>query len=389
MQKNKLLFVDNLRGIGSLFVLLWHLGCMFWYNNSAVAALCHIPEASNINNTVPKLYSDIINVIFSLNLDFGMMGVAIFFLISGFIIPYSSQSIKGKKFVFLLKRFLRIWPVYFIGFGITFMIMQFSGKLLNGGWIFSFKDYIIQASLLRDWFWIPSIDGISWTLEIEIKFYLLFYVLLLLKCENNPRVISGIAVVTALVSILFNANFQKILGFGRGYYIAGSIIVNFFIYTLYIFMGLTLYQLFSHNWSIKTCIAVEEILFACFYVSVYYGSSEQMGDKFVVNYGMALLLFFNFYALRNSIKQGGVLHFFAENSFSIYLLHGVNGYILLTFLYNAGIPMYINLPVTIAVILLLSWLFSKYIEKPINIFTRKYIINKFSDHSCKSGGHKD
>lgn len=95
VNSNKLAFIDNLRALATMFVLMWHFGFVFWYRNAAVADLCHIDERANIVQTVPKIYDDIANTFFKLNLDFGMMGVAIFFLISGFIIPYSVRNMGG------------------------------------------------------------------------------------------------------------------------------------------------------------------------------------------------------------------------------------------------------------------------------------------------------
>lgn len=378
MKENKVLFVDNLRAIATIFVMLWHLGCMFWFSSASVASLLHIEEKSGIIQTVPKIYADIVNVVFQLKLDFGMLGVAIFFLISGFIIPYSVGLRRGNKGTFLLKRLLRIQPVYALGFGVTFLCIQFFGKAVNGYWLLSLKDYVIQASLLRDWFWVPSIDAISWTLEIEIKFYVLFFILFVLKCEDNPKVISGIAIIIMVLSILNNANAGKLLELGRNYFIFSNVIVNSLIYIIFVFMGLALYQLYVGKWNLKVWIAVEEILIACFLVAVYYGSAENIGDKFLVNYGIALLLFLNGYALRNTVKQGKILKFFAQNSFAIYLLHGLNGYILLTVFYDLGLPMYINLPLTIGIILLVAWLFQKYIEKPIQRLMQKIIFERLT-----------
>ncbi|MDP4247265.1 MAG: acyltransferase family protein, partial [Bacteroidota bacterium] len=48
--------------------------------------------------------------------NFGAIGVDIFFILSGFIISYTARSDSGLKAGrrFLLKRFLRINPVYYI-----------------------------------------------------------------------------------------------------------------------------------------------------------------------------------------------------------------------------------------------------------------------------------
>lgn len=374
----KLIFIDNLRAIATLFVLMCHLGYVFWYQNGAVAALLYVEERSGIRDAVPKFWDDIAKAIDLLNVNFGMLGVAIFFLISGFVIPYSVEKNreKGNKCLFLVKRFLRIWPVYILGFGITFSALQFYAKFSGGNWIFSMKDFLVQASLLRDWFWIPSIDGISWTLEIEIKFYAFFFLLFLLKRKDDPKSIIGIALTIVLLSVLYSANKEMLLVMGREYYIICSNTIDSLKYMIYILMGLGFHCLYAGKWDKKVWLVVEEVLIVCFLLSVHWLSPE-LEISFWVNYISAFLIFLNAYLLRDRISQGRFFRFFANNSFSIYILHGVNGYILLTIFYDMGIPMYINLPIVIIIVLFVSWLFHQYVEEPIGKLAKKYVISRF------------
>ena len=39
------------------------------------------------------------------------------------------------------------------------------------------REYAIQATTLRDWFWIPTVDGIGWTLEVQLKMYIVRFLL--------------------------------------------------------------------------------------------------------------------------------------------------------------------------------------------------------------------
>lgn len=377
--ENRIVFIDKLRAIATIFVLLGHFCFVFWYNNAAVASLLHIEERGDIILTIPRIYGDIAIATEEAKINLGMIGVGLFFLISGFVIPYSVKNRGGSyKILFLIKRFLRIWPVYIVGFGVTFVSLEIYGRVMSGDWLFSVKDYLLQASLLRDFFEIPSLDGISWTLEIELKFYILFFILYILKCEDNPKVITGIAVVVLIIQVLWNdANANAIYLLGEKYYFFGCVFVNASMYMIFILMGLSLYQLYSSKWDLKIWAVVEQVLLVCFLAAIPHSSLEPLRDKIIINYGISLALFLNMYMLRRTVTHNKVTKFFADNSFSIYILHGVNGYILLTIFYDVGIPMYINLSLVIMIVLTVSWLFHQYVEKPIGQLAKKYIIARF------------
>lgn len=326
---------------------------------------------------MPKFWSDIVNAVLAMEIDFGRLGVAIFFLISGFVIPYSAEmETRSNKILFLLKRILRIWPIYIIGTWITFSALQFYGWLSNGEWSLTLKDYLVQSSLLGDWFELWGFDGIGWTLQIEIKFYVFFFLLFILHKESDYKTIVRIAVTIALLSVLYSANISGLLERGRTVYMVCYTIINASMYILYILMGTGIYCLYVGKWDRKVWLMVEEVLLICFIVSVhsllpYYEAS------IFLNYILAFLIFLNVYMLRDKIKQGKILKYFAENSFTIFILHGVNGYILLTIFYDMGLPMYINLPIVIMIILFISGLFHRFVERPIGQLAKKYIFARF------------
>ena len=67
--------------------------------------------------------------------DFGFLGVAIFFLISGFIITHVAQS--EKRFEFLVKRILRIYPAFW--FSLNSLLQNFRNFVAYQFWIFVFN----------------------------------------------------------------------------------------------------------------------------------------------------------------------------------------------------------------------------------------------------------
>lgn len=167
---NRINFLKTLRGGASIVVMLSHLLMMFWTNSEGVGQV--FPYLQKGISYVPKLMimDKISQLLTSIHFNLGAYGVAIFFMISGFTITLSLENKSIKHFI--TKRFFRIWPTYLFGFSITFLMILIYTRWNGSVFPYEFKDWLIQCSLLRDWFWVPSIDGISWTLEIELKFYI-------------------------------------------------------------------------------------------------------------------------------------------------------------------------------------------------------------------------
>src|SRR5262249_15229759 len=148
-----------LRGLAAVTVLIGHFVYVFWGYPDAVASLIGAPP-------VPRQPM-------SPDLDgyLGHVGVAIFFLISGFVIPFS--LLNRSRLEFGIARFFRLWPTYTIGFGITVLAVILCSRSYGRPVPFLPSTVVYQVLFVRDFFWVPSIDGIVWTLEIEVKFYIL------------------------------------------------------------------------------------------------------------------------------------------------------------------------------------------------------------------------
>lgn len=107
---SKLIFANQLRGIAALLVVLSHLCCVFWGAKGAVSAYTGAPPAEGGQPWI----GDYIN---SYYWNSGAVGVAIFFTISGFVIPMSLHHTGRLRFI--VARFFRIYPTYIVSLGIA------------------------------------------------------------------------------------------------------------------------------------------------------------------------------------------------------------------------------------------------------------------------------
>lgn len=161
-RNEKMLLIQVLRGFAAIIVLLHH-GVSIMANDKL-----HIP------NTV---------------LSAGWVGVDLFFVLSGFIIFYTSRELFGKKQKlksFLLKRFVRIYPIYWIVTIGALILFTVTG---TGGASRFEIGYVIKSFLI---FPQPNdpIINVGWSLEYEIFFYCMFGVLIFFKSKTAKTLLA-------------------------------------------------------------------------------------------------------------------------------------------------------------------------------------------------------
>ena len=111
---------------------------------------------------------------------YGYLGVEIFFVISGFIIPYSlwrSQfNLRSHWKAFLAKRIIRLHPAYLASIILTIFLWyastlhpSFQGQPPN----LNLLNLLLHLGYLNGVFNQPWISPVFWTLGIEFQYYLL------------------------------------------------------------------------------------------------------------------------------------------------------------------------------------------------------------------------
>lgn len=135
---------------------------------------------------------------------YGYLGVEIFFVISGFILPYSMHKRKyelsnfGK---FLTKRIIRIDPAYFVTIIISILLTLLARQPLQ-----NWKSMIAHLGYLNEILGYDAASPVFWTLAIEFQFYLLIGLAFrLISSNSNISTLMFLSTVLAMSFVLNRA----------------------------------------------------------------------------------------------------------------------------------------------------------------------------------------
>jgi peptidoglycan/LPS O-acetylase OafA/YrhL len=187
MYKNELPFLNVIRGSCALLVIFFHFFVYFFTQQKMSAGLINAEPL----DLVDPAYLPYITAI---PLNIGHLGVTFFFLMSGFFIQPSLEKYNLLR-PFLIHKFLRLWPTYAFCFGIGLIFVFFFAELRNDLYPYSFGHMLSYFTWTRDLFNYSYIDGSVWSLEVQIKFYILAA---LLWCFFRHRFLEALT-VTLLV----------------------------------------------------------------------------------------------------------------------------------------------------------------------------------------------
>jgi peptidoglycan/LPS O-acetylase OafA/YrhL len=281
--------------------------------------------------------------------------------------PIAAQN--KTRLEFLLRRIWRIWPAYVIALLLTISLVYVSARhnqqLLSFPWSI---DHIAASLLLvRDIGGYPFIDGIVWTLEIEMKFYLLCCIARSWLAEKPTKFILLIAALTALSLVLISHRNLIEINF-----VERPIRVFFKTIKYICFMGLGCLLGYVCQKKITTRKAfVYSLILAVLYFGYFIHTGNHTVEwKEIVSYSLAYLLFTTCYALREKFLNRGIIAYIGKISYSLYLVHGVPGFVMMYWLIDQRIQPIIAIVTAIICLFPLTIVFYQLVENSCN----KYIV---------------
>lgn len=316
---NRLQLLDYGRLAAALCVVAYH----YFFNgiqNGKIAAITSVPEIVALAR-------------------YGYLGVQFFFMISGYVIFFSAQNRSASQFA--VSRLVRLYPAFWIA---VFLTSCFA--LLWGGSRMSVTPAQIAANLTM---FAPAlgqayVDGVYWTLQLELTFYALVLAILLLGLQRH---LAAFALAWPFAMLLALAAGKSYLPYAGQYYAffgAGAVLAIF---------------------KTRKDFTVLASFAACLFLCLDFACGEtaeltrQKGipfSPFVI--GMIVCALFGFFAILNS-RRGAALAIPGSRlagalTYPVYLLHAHVGYMLLT-RFGTDANRLVAYPATIALVLLLAY----------------------------------
>jgi peptidoglycan/LPS O-acetylase OafA/YrhL len=103
---------------------------------------------------------------------YGDLGVQLFFLISGFVICMSSWGRTLGQFG--TSRVSRLYPAYWFSVLASIAVLLALPRLGVHRWPGTFHDVLMNLTMTQSFYGVHDIDPVYWTLAAELRFYLLF-----------------------------------------------------------------------------------------------------------------------------------------------------------------------------------------------------------------------
>lgn len=302
-------------------------------------------------------------------LKYGIWGVELFFSISGFVIslPFfikirsCNYNIITKDY--FIKRFRRIEPPFIVSLLIIYIISLASNRL---NFLDSIDNFIatlfyVHKFIYAEW---SIINPVSWSLETEIQFYMLFPFMFLAFTKIKKEYTYILVAIIFLISIfLHSSDFL-------GPYLNKSILryAHLFILGIYIsYLYVYKIQYFKKSF-------VFDIIFITSFLSIY--ASKIFHQIIFLDIGIFLLFLSIFKSkIFNKLFCKNIFVIVGGMCYSIYLLHYAIIHISHIFLKFLGTENYIFVnSISIFILMFISSIFYIYVEKPfMNSLKKEHI----------------
>jgi peptidoglycan/LPS O-acetylase OafA/YrhL len=290
---------------------------------------------------------------------YGYLGVDLFFMISGFVILLTAMNTDIKGFV--ISRVSRLYPAFWVSVTISAIVI-----VLIGGdrYFVEVKQYLANLSMVSGYFGVKAVDGVYWTLLVEIKFYLLVGGIVFFRQVQNTKYFLMIWLLATVLAVyidmpsLLNA---VLIPKWSSYFIAGAafyFIRKEGVSITYLAMVFISYLLSIKYADIKMQ-SLEEEYQANFSIWVVLG----IISMFYVTMFAVSINKIEFANKKSMLMIGGL-------TYPLYLIHQNVG-LMIFIKWGQEVNKYLLLLLVVVLMLVVSYVINKYVEKTIGALMKR------------------
>ena len=323
-RKIRVEFANNLRGLAILGVLACHYLGIFWNEREVASRFANFPYLDPAVYPSPRWIQIIPDVDW---FDLGAVSVGLFFIISGFVIPFGLPS--ATRTSFFIGRFLRLYPTYIAGFLVSLLSLKFAAMIFATEFPHGIRAVLPHfVPGIHDLLFARPIDGVIWTLEIEIKFYFICMVVMPLFRQKSlkdfyiPLFLSAAQLYLFLYSGRIDFEYSKLFSFNASY-------------LTFIFIGVAGHYAYERLISQHEALLLSSFLLTSFIWQLK-NYPEPALYRSAASYLLSFALFCIAYKLPRFFENNACLTFFANISFPLYASHGLFGYAFMAYLLASG-----------------------------------------------------
>ena len=308
---------------------------------------------------------------------YGYLGVDLFFIISGFVISLSIKRKSLSKFV--ISRISRLYPIYWICVCLTFLVLLVFG---SPRYSVNFNQLIVNLTMFNNYFGVASIDGVYWTLFVEMKFYIFIIGMYL--------IVNKIKNIELDYLVFFWISLSLMYLFLNDFFVFK--ILNYFLilnWSSYFIAGIIFYQIFKKGFSVKYLT----LLFISFSLSIYHAflQTEYLEIHFETSFSSLIVggIIFLFYFIMLLVSTNNLSSINSSKltslgmlTYPLYLIHQNVGYIIFNN-FEAYFNKYILVLLVIIIMIFVSYLLSKIYEPIVSGFLKTRLENimiKYKKH---------
>ena len=340
LKKEKFVFVNALRGIAALLVVIFHLQIHVFFTE----------------DTIPR-YSLTWWLVLGF-FDLGKYAVALFFMVSGFLIPATLRGPSASLKKFAIHRFFRLYPAYW--FSILFFFLAY--RVMGEDAIFPLPVILLNLTMLQKFFGKMDIIGVFWTLQIELIFYFLCVFLFAIKRLNHQ-----LTVLWTLVPLGLAAAAVRFVTYKQ-------IPVAIFLALLLMFLGDTL-RAYREGTVRKAQVHQSLALVLVSIVPICYLGYQKEFLRYLLTYYSAIATFYvsflNAEKFSNSPLICRISNFIGDISYGVYLTGAVLQVAVARFYYAQYGNKYVATVLLLTAVILLSFALYRWLEQPCIRFGRK------------------